>query len=380
MAWIGPVVAERTLLACHDAFSPAGVRWNNAFVTALVEAGSSVFNVYQSARRSWPYGPMSVGGSNRDQLPGITTRWVPYLNISPLREMGQRMGYCRALEGQIKQGRKPDWTIIYNPLPHQVAAAAAMFRRYGIRWIYINADWYRSNISVVRCEELGVSGHVFLSWDEYQKCSCRNKLHLDGGISVLKCSLEARPPRNKNVVYTGKMTALGGVEILIRAFRRVQHPQAKFFITGAGWTQELARIAGEDTRVTYLGLVSSERLDEVCRGAEVFVNPRPSDILENAANFPSKLLEYLSWGKPIVSTFTKGLHPDYREVLTVYAPETEERLAKSIDDVLYLSDDHYFSRCNTIAKWAAHEKMWSRQSARLLSWLDGLTDGGRTKS
>ena len=40
-------------------------------------------------------------------------------------------------------------------------------------------------------------------------------------------------------------------------------------------------------------------------------------MLVNDISFPSKLFDYLSWNKPIISTCTKSLDPVYRIILHI---------------------------------------------------------------
>ena len=83
-------------------------------------------------------------------------------------------------------------------------------------------------------------------------------------------------------------------------------------------------------------------------------------------NFPSKILDYLAWRKPIISTWTKGLSPEYREVLHI----TEDNpLAFSSAMTSYIGIEQ--EDTNKHEKWFK-EKTWKKQAISLLIFLEKI--------
>ena len=87
-------------------------------------------------------------------------------------------------------------------------------------------------------------------------------------------------------------------------------------------------------------------------------------------NFPSKLLEYLSYGKPVLSTWTPGISDDYREIIEVFDQETPECLANSLLNILSWSNQDIYKKQIKIKKFLIKNKTWNIQSANLINWLD----------
>jgi glycosyltransferase involved in cell wall biosynthesis len=84
--------------------------------------------------------------------------------------------------------------------------------------------------------------------------------------------------------------------------------------------------------------------------------------------FPSKLLEYLPYGKPIVSTWTEGLSPEYRDLLLVPEGNAPEAFAHLIDEALIYSRDEQLALQRRISGWASTHT-WKIQAERLSTWI-----------
>ncbi|MFA6715041.1 MAG: glycosyltransferase family 4 protein, partial [Victivallaceae bacterium] len=167
----------------------------------------------------------------------------------------------------------------------------------------------------------------------------------------------------------GMLSIWGGVSFLLKAFSLISDPDIELWICGHGSSSELEAARRADPRIKFYGLVSEERLQQIYRQATVLVNPRPNNINGNTMNFPSKILEYLSYGKPVVSTWTPGLSPDYREVLEVLPDENERCLADTILNVLQWPDERKKQNLIAIESFLLKSKTWKHQTDRLVAWL-----------
>lgn len=370
IAWTGPVADEETFLRFSAAFSPAGVRWNGSFVRALQADGLDVRTVYHLARPAWPRGPFWVPSY---QLPstGCGGLWPGYWNLRGLRPYSLARGYTKVIRRWFATGWKPDYVVCYNAGPQNVATARAINKELGVPWIVLLADASADALSAAGCIDRGASGVVHLSWKAFETQRIGAKLHLDGGVDRCR-TVPCLRRRTRNVVYSGVLFPVAGADYLVRAFEGVKNPEARLHLTGKGADAAFKALVRADARITLHGLVPEAKLNEVCSEAELFVNPRPSRFPENAENFPSKLLEYLSWSRPVISTMTPGVHPEYRDVLTVLEQETDEAMAHAIADVLDWPDSRYIAQTEKIAAWIEAKRLWSMQARRFLGWLSNL--------
>ena len=105
------------------------------------------------------------------------------------------------------------------------------------------------------------------------------------------------------VLYSGLLSEATGVDLLLGAFARSEDPDLRLVLTGKGPLQDrVERATSQDPRICYRRGLSYEEYLQQLRTADILVNPRNMELAENQNNFPSKIMEYLASGKPILST------------------------------------------------------------------------------
>ena len=180
-------------------------------------------------------------------------------------------------------------------------------------------------------------------------------------------------PTNSNsrkiMLYSGMLSRWGGIDLLLAAFAKVRTPEVELWVCGHGESQALLTATKADSRIRFYGLVSEEVLHQLSLQATVFLNPRPSTVDGNNMNFPSKILQYLRYGKPVISTWTPGLTDEYRSVLYVVEAETAEGVARSIDNVLGSAASERSDYTRRVESFLLQSRSWDAQAGRLMHWL-----------
>lgn len=174
---------------------------------------------------------------------------------------------------------------------------------------------------------------------------------------------------HRALMYMGALTEHGGAVQLARAFHSLSEKDIELWVTGRGSNVELEKLAEADSRIKLYGFVGQEQLHSLASRARVFANPRPTAFAPNKLNYPSKLLHYLAYGRPVISTFTDGLSPDYREVLIPIEEESNAGLAQAIQHALGMPEAEYVTWCDRVAHFNL-TRAWGQQIQRLLDWLE----------
>lgn len=232
------------------------------------------------------------------------------------------MRYKRAVKQALKQ---VDCLMTYN-VTYAWMFAPALARRLGKKSALILADYSgeESYHSLARRLYARLQLRVIQKYDVVIGLSETTKRYLkpnqrflcvEGGIDqdvydyFGQVSAEEQQYEESitTYMYAGILEPVTGVDMLLKAFSRIDNPAIRLKISGKGSMVKLVQEATEqDHRIIYLGCVPYEEYLSNLKQADVLVNPRNMNLPENANNFPSKIMEYLATGKPIISTRFPG--------------------------------------------------------------------------
>ena len=138
----------------------------------------------------------------------------------------------------------------------------------------------------------------------------------------------------KTVLYTGTLHKRFGVTDLVDAFMLTEDRSMRLVICGVGDSEEQIRIAAaKDSRINFKGQVTRDEALKLQREATVLVNPRKNNEEFTKYSFPSKNLEYLSSGKPLIAYKLDGIPDEYDDYIYYVKDDSEETLAKTITEV-----------------------------------------------
>ena len=364
--WLGPMQSEQEMLR-STAAAPAAMRWTRGFLSGLEANGVRYRHVGNAPARVWPYGPLWVGAASR---PGDNpASGVSFLNIPGVRFRHLAEEFARTVARAVAEDR-PDMVITYNAEP-PVAAGARVAVAAGVPWFPIVMDYNDQLLDAawtpIAEMTRGASGVAFLSAWACEHCPVGSTFHIDGGIAFREVA-DRFDGRQAAVLYTGTKAVWGGLDLLLKAWRGVRHEHARLWICGPGKHEGLRAAAAADARIVDFGMVREAHLRTLTEQAAVLVNPRPPNHPGNRLNFPSKILEYLGTGKPIVTTRTVSFSPDYAAVLRFPENETAAAFGRAIDRALALSPEQREAHRLGVRRFAAAHGDWPDLTARFLRW------------
>jgi len=196
-----------------------------------------------------------------------------------------------------------------------------------------------------------------------------------------------RTPRSDAVVvlYAGSLTELAGVPLLLEAFKRLHDPEFRLWIIGGGELESVVRHAAAiDSRIQYFGKLSRPALLAAYAAADILVNPHSTALMTARYVFPSKLLEYLTSGRPVITTATADIASEYGDLCNVLDREEPQALADAIRRVTAAPVAERLMRAGEARGTVIEQRGWSRQGKRLVYFLSAVcldkTKSARTKA
>lgn len=371
--WLGSIFDQKMVMS-SKAISPAANNWQLGLITPLCEKGLNIVTLGHNPEPIWPKGRIKMDSTHYKINGTVNCYITDYYNLPFIRNVNLITKYGNLLDNVISEYGSPQLVVSYNPYHHNSTIAINIQNNFQIPWVCIVADMPTKQSDIDKHNEYlsRSNGNVFLSWEMYQKSKSCHKLHLDGGIgSIDLADIENNKSikRNKIILYAGSLTRWGGINLLVEAFELIPDKNIELWICGPGKNKEIERAAKLNSDIKYLGFVTNSELREICHKASIFVNPRPSNIIGNESNFPSKLFEYFQYLKPIISTKTPGISPEYENILVTTENDTPKAIADKIIEVLSWDDAKTTEHAETTLKFIEQNKTWNHQADRLIGWL-----------
>ena len=125
------------------------------------------------------------------------------------------------------------------------------------------------------------------------------------------------------VMYAGSLKKLYGIESLAKGFLQADIPNAELRIYGDGdYRPELEALAAKHPTVKYMGVAKNAEIVRQEQKASLLVNPRPTAPEYTKYSFPSKNMEYMASGTPLLTTKLPGMPEDYYPHIYLLEDET----------------------------------------------------------
>ena len=140
------------------------------------------------------------------------------------------------------------------------------------------------------------------------------------------------------IVYTGSLEKRYGIKNIVVGFLSMKNRNAILEIYGRGdFEDELVSITKMNHNVIYRGFIPNTKILKVQREADFLINARSDKEEFVKYSFPSKTLEYMLSGTPIITTMLPGIPEEYRDYVIVLDNNNPETIAKKLDEVLKYS-------------------------------------------
>ncbi len=201
---------------------------------------------------------------------------------------------------------------------------------------------------------------------------------LDGAMNTSALHRFAPMPTKasdaRRVVFTGALFHYNGIVEIIEAMSLVRDPRVELHIYGAGPLEDFVRKASTASpRVTFHGKVDSSLIPEIQRSAFLLVNPRQIDHVVSGLSFPSKLLEYMASGTPVLTTRLTSITQDYNDLLFFAEVGDSTDLAARIDEVSELPPTERDTRASQARRFVLEKRTWDAAARRIVSFLRGAS-------
>jgi glycosyltransferase involved in cell wall biosynthesis len=145
--------------------------------------------------------------------------------------------------------------------------------------------------------------------------------------------------REKVIFYSGMLMKKYGLLHLLNAFDLIKERNIQLWICGFGDARsDVEKAAKKNKNIKYLGQIPREQVLKIQQEVSILINPRYSSDEYTFFSFPSKTMEYMASGTPVLMHKLKGIPEEYHEYIYFCLDESDSGLKNKIIEIFDKSE------------------------------------------
>ena len=368
--------------AINPSVSIAGNRCQKGILEGLKADNEIVQVISYRTNRIFPFGNKIYIPSLHTQYNGLNCHFIPILNLPVIKEILINISTIFYLLKEIKSG---DFVLFYNvwkPFPISVFILRKLL---GVKLFVLACDVHVpgqtvSNTLRWRYHYLKqkfvlprVDGVIAVTGTILDDFNCKRKsLIMEGGISQDLFRVDyVRSNTNElfKLLYVGALDRLNGVDLLLEAFSKNTNPNLRLIIAGQGELRNLVEEAAiADSRIEFFGIIPHAKVIELYKEISLLICLRITKKIHTGYFFPSKLIEYLSTGIPILCTNLKTWNFNLNDFCYVIKDETVDAIDMSINDCI-AQHNFLITKAKLGKSYVREEMLWNIQGKKISTFL-----------
>lgn len=181
--------------------------------------------------------------------------------------------------------------------------------------------------------------------------------------------------KEKTIMYAGGTHKEFGIAMLVEAFINLNDPDWVLHIYGDGnYEKDLRRIASENKKVVYHGLRPNAEVVDSQIKSWLMVNPRITNAEYVKYSFPSKTLECMVSGTPLLTTRLAGMPKEYYPHVYLFDEETVDGFQKVLRRVFSHSGEELHEKGMHAKEFALVQKNNVTQAEKFYSFIKRVYD------
>lgn len=376
---------------CSYKPSVAPILFETALLNGFKENGMNIDILSFPMLPTFPAGKELFFGGNTEQLScGYSCCWLRTINLPFLKQISRRLDARRLLKKWLKENAEDGIIFTYSIPPFLVKDIFRYAEKYKVKTVAIIPDLLRdmyinenqtSFITKIKNRSLSTALELQGEYDGYvylTEAMCEVVAPLKPCIvmeGIADVSDVAEPVVSEKslpraVMYAGMLHEKYGVINLLDAFEMMNAENAELWLFGEGTAvPEIMKRSAINKKIRYFGSVTHDEIISFERKATLLVNPRSVDDEFTKYSFPSKTIEYMLSGTPVLTTKLQGIPEEYFEYVFSVSGNTPDVLARKIENIMNCSAEELCNFGKRAQRFIKEEKNARRQSAKISDFL-----------
>ena len=347
------------------------------FNTLPVGTFPKYYNELAIPSRKWKY---------RD----IDCEEIGFLNLHFFKQLSRKLNYIKKIRSWIKNGRGEKTIVSYSLyLPFLKALKWVKKTHPEVKTSVVVTDLYGKNgiptknrikAFLMQCYQKKIDRLTkyidsFVILTEHMKKPLsigeRPYIIVEGINGLSEENISAEKTEKKAILYTGTLNYQFGINTLLDAFSLIEDDNYALWICGDGAAKErIISLSEEDSRIKFFGFLPKNEILKLQRQATVLINPRQNEGEYTKYSFPSKTIEYLASGTPLVAYKLDGIPDEYDEYLYYVENNSVEALKSKLVEVCEQTDEERREFGERASKFVLENKNPQKQAERIIKFIN----------
>lgn len=367
--------------------------FESALLEGFRENGAALEAISFPVIPAFPKSKYLAWGNRREMLAsGYMTTWISTINIPGLKQLGQRISSHILLKKWLKKNAQEEKAVIiysaYQPISKSIVA---LCKKYNTKCYAIIPDLPRDMYSVARINSIKkrlsmlyvraaervqgkFDGYIYLTEAMKDVINATAPYTVVEGVADVRNVCEpaiSEKASEKAVMYAGALSEKYGLRNLIEAFMRTKGNNLQLWLFGSGdYRTQIEQYAQKDSRIRYFGSVPRELVLEYEKKASLLVNVRNAGDEFTKYSFPSKVIEYMLSGTPMLMTRLDGIPKEYFEHTFVLNDNSVDTISDALDRILIQPQEELAAFGKAAQQFIVQHKNSCAQARKIIDFID----------
>lgn len=305
----------------------------------------------------FPNGNRLILKKRRDRLTeNITTDIVPAVNLPLLKQYFHAHGTVKRFKKWQKHNAESDKCVLtYGIYPSVAKKMIKACKKYDCKIFSIITDVPETMFTYTKSKSFLKSvfggayrktavelqnkfdGYIYLTEAMSEKIAPDKPYTVVEAIvdsKIFDSIKEIRKSELPVIMYAGALYKKYGVDIIVSAFEKVK-TECELWLFGSGdYEDEIKKKSKNNPKIKFFGRVPHEVILEKEKEASLLLNIRSNSEEYTRYSFPSKMIEYMLSGTPLLTTRLEGIPNEYYGYVYSLNTQNSDEISAYIDQLL----------------------------------------------
>jgi glycosyltransferase involved in cell wall biosynthesis len=319
--------------------------------------------------------------------------YVGFINFPLIKQLFVKWNAKKKIRRWIKETEGSDRVIMcYALSPTLSSIALAMAKKHGVQCMAVVTDI--PELMNVSRETTSLKSFLY---SIYSKSTSEMLTQYDSYVLLTEAMSDVVNPENKPyiviegmvdsdmegsenrieekydprvIIYAGALFEKYGVLNLVEGFKKADIEGCELWLYGNGEMEDYLNNLDND-KVKYFGVVPNNEVVEHEVKAMLLVNPRPSTEEFTKYSFPSKNMEYMMSGTPVLTCKLPGMPDEYHDYVYIAEDESVEGFSEALKDIFAKENNELHDMGIKAKEFVTNNKSNIMQGKKIVEFVKG---------